>query len=285
METYDAEYAAKALKAVEQRRGHKMFFKKFEVTGEENLNKSPNDRQRLYISNHQSHADYLLAWLQFHRQQAQMPMIAAGTNLDLKPLQWMGIDFGKLGAFWIDRNGIKGKERGATRQIKSKIPRLIKDGHDILIFPEGGRSYDGSIFTDYKTGALKRVLKTGRDLDIVYIAFNYNSRIEHGYFRLLKATKKLRVDPKEIREESSAFLRAAKKLRNAVNNGLYLGLDTIAFASRYLSMTSGNAYMNVGKPQALETITKTANDLDGEILAVENHSKEEIKRLYKEISK
>ena len=263
-ENYDKEYAKKAFKGIERRRGHKILFKKFEVIGKENLDKSSTDRQRLYISNHQSHSDYLLAWLQFHRQKAQMPMIAAGKNLDIKLFQWIRIDFGKLGAFWIDRNRIKEKDRNATRQVNSKVCQLIENGHDILIFPEGGRSYDGKLFTDYKVGAINKVLRTKKDLDIVNIAFDYNPRIEHGYFKLLKATK---------------------KLKGKVGTGLYLGLDLAAFASRYLSMTRGDAYMNIGKPQPLETITKTARNLSEEILAVKNHSKKEIEQLYAEISK
>ena len=265
-EEYDREYAKKVLKAIERRGKHRLFFRKLEVIGAENLNKSPGDKPRLLLVNHNSHADYLITWLQCHIQKTQMPMIAAGTNLDLKLLQLMGIDFGKLGAFWVDRDKIRETPRDAvryTRQIRDKVGQLMKDGHDILVFPEGGRSYDGKLFTRYKTGIIKEVLRTQPDIDIVNMAFHYSPRIEEGYFTALQIAK---------------HLGKPGKL-------LYVGLDAIAFASRYLRRPESAAYMNVGKPQPLESIAGSKGSLCDKVSAVKHHSKEEIKKLYAEISK
>ena len=59
----------------------KKYFNEFIVTGNEYLLDS-KDRQKIYIANHQSHMDYAIGWLNFHKQGIRMPMIPAGINLD-----------------------------------------------------------------------------------------------------------------------------------------------------------------------------------------------------------
>lgn len=265
METYDTKYAAKVLKAINRRGGHRLFSREFEVIGKENLDKSPKDKQRLYIANHQSHADYLYAWFQFHKQGAQMPMIAAGNNLNLKLLQWMGIDFGKLGAFWIDRDKIgTGREETIAQgtEIEEKVTSLINNGNDILVFPEGGRAYDGSILKKFKPGIIKNVLMAKKNFDIINIAFAYSPRIEEEYFKILNAFKNL----------------------GKIGRTLYVATDATAFALRYLFRPESKTRINIGKPTALEIVVNGCENICDKISAIKNHSRKEIRKLYSEIT-
>jgi len=185
---YDPKFAQEILGRIERINFDKIYFEKFVVTGRENLFRDKN-RQRIYIANHLSHMDYALLWLDFHRNGIRMPMIPAGENLNKKILKKIGLDFGKLGAYFIDRDLMKGNSPSAIQHKKDAIRvtrEIINRGLDFLVFPEGGRNDNGELFGKYETGTLRAVLYNEKDLDIVPVAFAYDHRVEEKFLPIIR---------------------------------------------------------------------------------------------------
>jgi len=268
-EKYDAEFAQKTLRRIEKFGAEKIFFNDFIVNGRENLRKNPN-RQRIYIANHQSHMDYALTWLEFHRQEIKMPMIPAGSNLDQPFLKKIGLDLGRLGAYFIDRDLIKTNSKESTEHKKEAIRmtrEITSGGQDLLIFPEGGRSYNGNLFEKYNIGALRSALYKQKDLDIVPIAFAYDHRVEEKFLDTMKNGN---------RETLTGKI-------------LYYGADAFAYfinrpIAKAIGRNVGNAYMNIGEPRPLSDITRMIDFTERrKVESVKKFSIEEISRLYDEI--
>jgi len=266
---YDPEFAQKKLKTVERIKFDKIYFKNFIVNGKDNLHKN-EDRQRIYIANHLSHMDYCLAWLEFHRQGTRMPMIPAGSNLNQPFLKKIGLDFGRLGAYFIDRDLIQSDGKESTEHKKEAIHmtrEIIEKGQDLLVFPEGGRSYNGELFEKYNTGALRSALHKQKNLNIVPIAFAYDHRVEEKFLKTMK---------KGNRE-------------TLLGKILYYGADAFAYfinrpIAKAIGCNVGNAYMNIGEPRPLSDITGFLDLTKGrKIEAIKKFSIEEISRLYDEI--
>lgn len=258
-ESYDPEYAAKIFAKMQKLGGPRIFFKDLQVLGKENL-QSDGSNRRIYISNHVSHADYMTLWYQFYKQGSKMPRIAAGKNLDLPWLKKFA-DIGKLGAFWVDRERIKASDKEAVSGLNGSMTEILKDREDILIFPEGGRSYNNHIFDRYKTGILKRSLRLGDDPEIVSIAVDYTKRIEEDYFKAL----------------------AWSKRQGKWGRRLYVGIDTFAFAKAYLLREDRTAFINAGQPKKLSEIVSDPQDIKSALIGIEEFTKTEIRRLHGEI--
>ncbi len=266
---YDPEFAQKVLRRFEWLGSEKRFFENFIITGRNNLLEN-SDRQRIYIANHQSHMDYALTWLEFHRQEIKMPMIPAGSNLNQPFLKNIGLDLGRLGAYFIDRDLMKTNSKESTKQKKEAI-RVTRDiidrGQDLLVFPEGGRSYNGNLFEKYNTGALRSALHKQKDLDIVPIAFAYDNRVEEKFLDTMKRGNR----------------------KTLLGKLQYYGADAFAYfinrpIAKAIGCDVGNAYMNIGKPRPLSDITGFLDLTKGrKIESVKKFSIEEINRLYDEI--
>jgi len=266
---YDPEFAQKTLKRIEWWGAEKIFFKDLIVEGRENLNKN-TDRQRIYIANHQSHMDYALAWLEFHRQGIKMPMVPAGSNLNQPFLKKIGLDLGRLGAYFIDRDLMKKDSKESTEHKKEAIKMtrgIIDDGLDLLVFPEGGRSYSGNLFEKYNVGALRSALHKQKNLDIVPIAFAYDHRVEEKFLNTMKSGNR----------------------KTLIGKIKYYGADAFAYfinrpIAKAIGCDVGNAYINVGEPKPLSDITGFLDLTKGrKIESVKKFSIEEISRLYNEI--
>lgn len=259
MEYYDKEYAKEVFNRTKDKGGYKLFFKDLKIIGENNLKR--NGKQRLYIGNHLSHADYICAWHMFHEYNSKMPMIPAGKNLDLKILNKMGIDFGRLGAFWIDRTKVNTKERKEICELSEKIKEILNNNNDMLVFPESGRSYNGNLFEKYKTGIIKKILLERNDLEIVPMAFDYSKRVEEDFFKKMEKVKDL----------------------GRIGNFLYLTLDATAFIKSYLKKNKETAFINIGKGYSLEEISKDKQDIPQTIKKLKEFSISKINKLYEEI--
>ena len=93
----------------------------------------------IYASNHKSHTDYLIEPLILDDHGIRPPVIAAGINL-------FGGALGLLhrhvtGAIPIRRNT---KDPAYLVTLKAYVAELLKR-HDILVYLEGGRSYNGAM--------------------------------------------------------------------------------------------------------------------------------------------
>ena len=95
-------------------------------------NNLPESGSVIVISNHQSHFDPPLIAVGLRRQ---LNFLARKTLFRFKPFGWL-IDM--LDAIPLDIDGI------GFAGIKESFKRL-KNGEIILIFPEGGRTWDGDI--------------------------------------------------------------------------------------------------------------------------------------------
>jgi len=265
---YDPEYAQKTFERAERIKFDKRYFEKFIVSGNENL-LNKKDRQRMYLANHLSHMDPALAWLNFHREGIRMPMIPAGINLDQDFLKNRDLDLGRLGAYFIDRDLIKKDTPEAIAHKKEVIyttRKFIKDGLDLLVFPEGGRKNEGELFHDYDEGILRIALNKAKNIDIVPVAFAYDNRVEEKFMPIVRRGNR----------------------ESQLGKILYYGADALSFIVRPIAKAIGcnvgNAYMNIGEPKPLSKITGRFNfSKDKRVEAVKKFSIEEIGRLYEEI--
>ena len=126
----------------------------------------------IYASNHKSHTDYLIEPLILADHGIRPPVIAAGINL-------FGGALGLLhrhvtGAIPIRRNT---KDPAYLVTLKAYVAELLTR-HDILVYLEGGRSYNGAMKSP-KTGLLHAALQAGQDdLTILPMAVAYDLVLE-----------------------------------------------------------------------------------------------------------
>ena len=120
--------------------------------GIEVLRERAKEGTLVLLPSHKSHVDYLaLAWV-LYRHKLQLPLIAAGDNLNFFPV---GAIFRRAGAFFI-RRSFSG-DRLYAAVVDAYIRRLIKDGVALEFFPEGGRSRTGKLLPP-KLGLLSLVV-------------------------------------------------------------------------------------------------------------------------------
>src|SRR6476469_7099346 len=105
----------------------------------------------VYASNHKSHTDYLVQPLVLDDNGIRPPLIAAGINLFGGPLGL--INKHVTGAIPIRRNT---KDPAYLVTLKAYVGELLRS-HDLLFYPEGGRSYSGEIKPP-KTGLIHAAL-------------------------------------------------------------------------------------------------------------------------------
>lgn len=92
------------------------------------------------VPSHKSHVDYVVLSQVFFKDGMMPPNIAAGDNLNFWP---MGFVFRRSGAFFI-RRSFKG-DKLYTILFAAYVRRLLKEGHAVEFFIEGGRSRTGKL--------------------------------------------------------------------------------------------------------------------------------------------
>jgi glycerol-3-phosphate O-acyltransferase len=126
----------------------------------------------IYASNHKSHTDYLIEPLILDDNGVRPPIIAAGINLFGGPLGL--IHKHVTGAIPIRRNT---KDPAYLITLKAYVGELLRN-HDLLFYPEGGRSYSGEL-KPTKTGLLHAALLSEvPGLSIVPTAISYDLVLE-----------------------------------------------------------------------------------------------------------
>jgi glycerol-3-phosphate O-acyltransferase len=107
----------------------------------------------ILLPSHKSHIDYLmLSYIMYHNNMP-CPHIVAGKNLSFWP---MGSIFRRAGAFFMRRT-FKGQPVYAA-VFAAYVHRLLKEGFNIEVFIEGGRSRTGKLLSP-KTGLLSILLE------------------------------------------------------------------------------------------------------------------------------
>ncbi|MBO9129346.1 lysophospholipid acyltransferase family protein [Bacillus sp. 165] len=158
---------------------------KVEVEGIEHI---PTDRAVLFVSNHQSNFDIplLMGYL-------QKPIgFIAKAELQKLPLvaEWMTF----MNSIFMNRSD----RRQSLQAIKDGI-ELLKNGHSLVIFPEGTRSKTKQM-AEFKTGSFHLAVKSGVPIVPVTINGTYNLLEANGN-RIKPAHVKLTVSPPIYEEQ------------------------------------------------------------------------------------
>lgn len=177
-----------------------------DAEGLERVRAAAREGSIVLLPSHKSHVDYLLLSYVLRKHALQLPMIAAGDNLAFFPL---GTMFRRAGAFFIRRK-FKG-DRLYTAVVDAYVRRLLKDGHAIELFLEGGRSRTGKLLPPM-LGLLNMVVDAalsieGRRVFFVPVSIGYERMVEEGaYARELSGGTK-------PRETAAALLKVGGVLR------------------------------------------------------------------------
>ncbi len=148
----------------------------------------------MYASNHKSHTDYLVEPLVLDDNGVRPPVIAAGINLFGGPLGL--IHRYVTGAIPIRRNT---KDPAYLITLKAYVAEVLKR-HDLLFYPEGGRSYSGEIKVA-KTGLISAAL--GADcpnLVVIPAAIAYDLVLEDHILARQRVKKRQRAFTRELAE-------------------------------------------------------------------------------------
>lgn len=171
--------------------------------GKENC---PKEGGYVYASNHRSYMDPVLITLGVKRPFAYM----AKEELFKQNIFFTGL-IKMMGAFPVERG------KGDTSVIDTSIEKL-KKGKNLVIFPEGTRSYDGKVGRG-KTGVALIAAKAERDVVPVGIIFEgpklkFRSKILVRYGKPIKASE-LQISeasPKELKGLKNKIMSAITEL-------------------------------------------------------------------------
>ncbi len=132
----------------------------FKVVGRENI---PKDKNFIIVSNHTSNLDPPILGVA-----VKMPISFMAKEELFKNKLFGGL-IRKLGAFPVSRGS------GDISAIKTAL-RLLKDGKNMVIFPEGGRSKTQGMLKKGKSGAVLLATKAGCGLLPVGISADFKFR-------------------------------------------------------------------------------------------------------------
>src|SRR5436190_12606479 len=148
----------------------------------------------MYASNHKSHTDYLVEPVVLDDNGVRPPVIAAGINLFGGPLGLLHRHV--TGAIPIRRNT---KDPAYLITLKAYVAEVLKR-HDLLFYPEGGRSYSGELKAA-KTGLISAALGAEcPNLVIVPVAIAYDLVLEDRILARQRVKKRQRPFARELAE-------------------------------------------------------------------------------------
>ena len=133
------------------------------------------------LPSHKSHVDYIVLTYVLYHHHLQIPLIAAGDNLNFAPV---GPILRRAGAFFI-RRSFKG-DRLYQAVVDAYMRRLLRDGWPLEFFLEGGRSRTGKLLAP-KLGLLNIVVDAALGLSetktfFVPISVGYERLVEEQAF-------------------------------------------------------------------------------------------------------
>ena len=171
----------------------------------------PDDScQRIYFANHTSHLDALVIWAALPPAiREKTRMVAAQDYWDAGPIRRY-ISKSLLKAVLIERENVSLK----NMPIKVMAEEM-KDEYSLILFPEGGRSQDGSL-GEFKSG-LYYLCRRRPDLELIPIYLNnLNSILPRGKALPVPMLSRVIFGPPmwlEMDERKESFLA---RTRNAV---------------------------------------------------------------------
>jgi glycerol-3-phosphate O-acyltransferase len=148
----------------------------------------------VYTSNHKSHIDYLVEPIVLDDSGVRPPLIAAGINLFGGPLGL--IHKYVTGAIPIRRNT---KDPAYLITLKAYVAEMLKK-HDLFLYPEGGRSYNGEL-KQAKTGLIHAALNAAEPhLVILPVGIAYDLVLEDHILARQGVKKTQRPFTRELAE-------------------------------------------------------------------------------------
>ncbi len=183
----------------------------------------------MVVCTHRSHVDYfLIGHLLFFRGFKHL-RFAAGDNLTKLP--WIGSRFRSFGAFTVARE--IAFERNYVKNLCNQVVSMMAQREAVVVFPEGGRSYSGSML-EVKNGVLGAAILMQSQLPdeevvLLPMAISYECPPDVPWFDLLLTGKK-------FRRRTNSFL---KRLLGSI---FYFGADIMAFAPFFLARRWGKPY-------------------------------------------
>lgn len=178
-----------------------------DLDGIERVREASKQGTVVLLPSHKSHMDYVLLSNALAEARIQLPLIAAGDNMAFFP---MGPLFRRGGAFFI-RRSFKG-DRLYSAVVEAYLRRLVRDGHTIEFFLEGGRSRTGKLLAP-KVGLLTMICEAALSLPHHRVTF---IPVSLGYERLLEERSYLRelAGGEKRRESARSMLRGTQALRS-----------------------------------------------------------------------
>ncbi len=196
-----------------------------ELSHIERLHEVARDKEIVYVPCHRSHIDYLLLAYIVHDQGLSLPHTAAGINLNMPVI---GSILRRGGAFFL-RRSFKGNRLYAA-VFNAYFHEILKRGHSIEYFVEGGRSRTGRLLSP-KGGMLVMTVRSylqdpRRPIVFMPVYFGYEKLIEGDSFisELGGAEKK--------KETLAGLIRSIRSLRE----------------------NFGKVYVNIGEAVPIEPI-------------------------------
>ena len=171
----------------------------------------PDDScQRVYFANHTSHLDALVIWAALPPTiREKTRMVAASDYWDAGPIRRY-ISKKLLKAVLIERENVSLKNSPIQVMV-----REMQNEYSLILFPEGGRSQDGTL-GDFKSG-LYYLCKRRPDLELIPIYLNnLNGILPRGKTLPVPMLSRVIFGPPmwlEMEERKESFLERA---RNAV---------------------------------------------------------------------
>jgi len=171
----------------------------------------PDDScQRVYFANHTSHLDALVVWAALPAAiREKTRMVAAQDYWDAGPIRRY-ISRSILNAVLIERENVTLK----NMPIKVMAEEM-QDKYSLILFPEGGRSQDGTL-GEFKSG-LYYLCRRRPDLELIPIYLNnMNSILPRGKALPVPMLSRIIFGPPmwlEMNERKESFL---ERTRNAV---------------------------------------------------------------------
>ncbi len=212
-------------------------------------------RARLLVAcTHRSQTDYFLVGYVLHSRGVQNMRFAAGDNLTGLPV--IGKMFREMGAFSVRRGKTFGRDY--VRNLSEKVISMLNRGDTIVVFPEGGRSYEGGMMEIrggiIGAGVVSQLRDADSDVLLLPVSICYERLPELGRFETLLHGKSLRRP-------------GQGPLRRALGTLLYFGADILAF-SRFLTAyrfggTYGAVHVDYAAPLPLRDLVDFDQDLIG----------------------
>ena len=173
-----------------------------DLEGMERVREAARRGSVVLLPSHKSHVDYLLLHYVLRKHALSVPLVAAGDNLSFFPV---GPLLRRSGAFFI-RRSFRGDKLYAI-VVDAYIRRLLRDGHAVEVFLEGGRSRTGKLLPP-QVGLLNMLVEAALGLGDRPVSF---VPISIGYERMMEETEFLR--------ELSGEAKKGEDLRSLVSAG------------------------------------------------------------------